>query len=93
MDLPLTEVTVTATTYSTDPDVNYGFMAESTLVVNRTLTTGDEVRFSFDGISDNGAVIAGLVPAIEWRGKRAKIWLRRLTAGTSVVNVMANTVP
>lgn len=91
-NLALQEVTVTATSYANDPDIEYGFEADSTTVVNRETTTGDEVRFSFDGVGDHGVVVAALVPFMSIRSKRTAIWLRRTSAGSSVVNVLADTV-
>lgn len=92
MEMPLTPVTVTATTYSASADVEFGFEADSVLVINRTTTTNDEVRFSFDGTNDHGEVVAGLIPAMEYKAKRRRIWLRRVSAGTTTIHVLANTV-
>ncbi len=92
MEISLTPVSVTVTTYNASADVEFGFEADSILVVNRTLTTGDEVRFSFNGMDDHGEVVAGLIPAMEYKAKRRRIWLRRTSAGTTTIHVMANTV-
>lgn len=92
MEMPLAVVSVTVTSYAASADVEFGFEADSVLVINRTTTAGDEVRFSFDGVSDHGEVVAGLIPAMEYKAKRRRIWLRRVSAGTTTIHVLANTV-
>jgi len=91
-DMPLQVVSVTATSYNTEPDITIGFEPDSIMFTNRNTTAGDEIRISFDGSNDHGELVGGLVPALEFKTKRMKIWLKRIGAGTSSVHVMAGTV-
>lgn len=94
-DLALQTISVSSTSYpaSTSPQVDIGWEPDSILFVNRSSTATDLVYFSFDGVTNHGILIPGTIPAIEWRAKRKKIWLK-LDAGaaTTDVNIMANTV-
>lgn len=94
-DLALQTVSVSSATYPAvaSPQVDIGWEPDSILLLNRSATATDIVYYSFDGSSDHGILIPGTLPAIEIRGKRKKIWLRRDSgAATTSVNVMANTV-
>lgn len=94
-DLALQTVSVSSASYpaATSPQVDIGWEPDSILLVNRSSTSTDIVYFSFDGREDHGLLIPGTIPAIEWKGKRKRVWLRRDSgAATTSVNVMANTV-
>jgi hypothetical protein len=91
-DKALETITVTSTTYGADPDVSFGFEADSILVLNRSSTASDEILISFDGADDHGTTVPGLLPAIGWTAKRRAVWLRRASSGSSDVQVMAGTV-
>lgn len=91
--MALATVSVSSDSYPTDPQVSPGFEPDSILVVNRSSTAADIVYISFDGVTDNGILIPGLLPCLEYKEKRRKIWLRRdAGAATTSVNVMAGTV-
>lgn len=91
-DKALQTVTVTSETYGTTADVTFGFETDSILVLNRSSTASDEILISFDGHEDHGTTVPGLLPALSWTAKRRAIWLRRASAGSSTVQVMAGTV-
>ena len=91
-DAALQTITVTSGTYGNDPDVEFGFETDSILVLNRSSTSTDEILVSFDGVEDHGTTVPGLLPAISWTAKRKAVWLRRASAGSSNVQVMAGTV-
>ena len=91
-DLSTTAITVTVTAYAASPDVTFGFESDSVTVLNRSTVITDIIYVSFDGETDAGITIPGIAQAINWTAKRQKVWLRRSAAGSSTVNVMANTV-
>ena len=89
----LQTVSVSSDSYPTDPQVSLGFEPDSTLFLNRSSTATDIVYISVDGANDTALLIPGLMPALEYRTKYKKYWLRRdAAASTTTVNVMANTV-
>jgi len=91
-DKALQTVTVTSETYGATADVEFGFETDSILVLNRSATSTDEILISFDGVADHGTTVPGLLPALSWNAKRRALWLRRASAGSSDVQVMAGTV-
>lgn len=91
-DLALQDLSITATSYGTDPDVLLGFEPDNILIINATSGTGDIIRVSFDGVNDHVTVVTKLNDVQPLNVKRTAIWLRRTTAGTSSVYVSANTV-
>jgi hypothetical protein len=91
-DYNMATVSVSGTTYPDDAQAQFGFYADSTLLLNRSSTAADVVYFSFDGTNDHGLLIPGTIPAVEWRAKRKQVWLRLDSgASTTSVNVMAHT--
>lgn len=86
-------VSVSSTSYTTDPSVTVGFEPDSILLLNRSSTAADVVLISFDGVSNHGILIPGTLPVLEFKEKRTKIWLKLDSgASTTSVNVMAGTV-
>ena len=86
-------VSVSSTSYTTDPSVTVGFEPDSILLLNRSSAATDIVYISFDGISDHGLLIPGTLPVLEFKEKRTKVWLRLdAAAAATTVNVMAGTV-
>lgn len=89
----LQAISVSSATYPTDPQVSLGFEPDSALFLNRSATATDIVYISVDGANDAALLIPGLMPALEYRTKYKKYWLRRdVSAATTTVNFMANTV-
>lgn len=89
----LQTISVTSDTYPNDPQVSMAFEPDSTLFLNRSATAADIVYISVDGTNDTAILIPGLMPALEYRTKYKKYWLRIDSgASTTSVNVMANTV-
>lgn len=88
-------VSVSSTSYTAvdAPSVTVGFEPDSILLINRSSTAADVVLISFDGVNNHGLLIPGTLPALEYKEKRTKIWLKLDSgASTTTVNVMAGTV-
>ncbi len=86
-------VSVSSTSYTTDPSVSIGFEPDSILLLNRSSVITDVVLISFDGVNNHGILIPGTLPVIEYKEKRIKVWLKLDSgASTTTVNVMAGTV-
>lgn len=86
-------VSVSSTSYTADPSVTVGFEPDSILLLNRSSTAADVVLISFDGANTVGLLVPGTLPALEYKEKRTKIWLKLDSgASTTTVNVMAGTV-
>lgn len=93
MNMATVSVSSTSYTAFASPSVTVGFEPDSILLLNRSSTATDIVYISFDGVNDNGLLIPGTLPVLEFKEKRTKIWLRLdAAAATTAVNVMAGTV-
>jgi hypothetical protein len=90
----LTTVSVTLTTYPTNPQVTQTWEPDSIMFVVASTTAADLIYVSFNGTSDAGVLRPGVTGAVAWQSKRTNIWLRLGPAAINPtsVDVMTSTV-
>lgn len=86
-------VSVSTTTYPTDPQYSVGFEPDQFTFYNQSVTDGEDVYVSFDGVENHG-ILRGNTPlaALNWETKSRKVWFKQRTAGSAIaVDVMCGT--
>lgn len=88
---PLQELSISVTSYPTDPQVSLGFEPDAVTLEALTTTAAEKVYVSLDGTNTHYVLTPTFVPSLVLRNKSAKrLWLK-VASGTVAVAVMADT--
>lgn len=91
--MPLQELSITATSLASSPDITLEFEPSEWLIVNMSTAAGDVVYFSFDGVNTHGKVVPGSpIAGCSYKIRAKKLWLYLAPAASSPtdITVMAN---
>jgi len=91
--MPLQELSITATSIQSLPNITLEFEPSEWLIVNMSSTATDIVYFSFDGVNVHGKVVPGSpIAGCAYKIRAKKLWLYRHVGAASPtsITVMAN---